>query len=74
MLSWAYHPKALPLAVPAAALHMAAMRGMEVIVLRPDGLRAARPVMAKARARRRRSRAARVAETDDRAAALAART
>ena len=29
VLSWAYHPRALPLAVPAAALHMAAMRGME---------------------------------------------
>ncbi len=34
VLSWAYHPRALPLAVPAAALHMAALRGMEVIVLR----------------------------------------
>ncbi|MGB9330800.1 MAG: hypothetical protein WCB10_08510, partial [Steroidobacteraceae bacterium] len=29
VLSWAYHPRALPLAVPAAALHMAALRGME---------------------------------------------
>ena len=37
VLSWAYHPKALPLAVPAATVHMAAMRGMEVVVLRPDG-------------------------------------
>jgi len=37
VLSWAYHPRALPLAVPAAALHMAALRGMEVIVLRPEG-------------------------------------
>src|SRR5215469_3118479 len=27
VLSWVYHPRALPLAVPAAALHMAAMRG-----------------------------------------------
>jgi N-acetylornithine carbamoyltransferase len=27
VLSWAYHPRALPLAVPAAALHMAALRG-----------------------------------------------
>src|SRR5215469_4322852 len=30
VLSWAYHPRALPLAVPAAALHMAALRGMQV--------------------------------------------
>jgi N-acetylornithine carbamoyltransferase len=30
VLSWAYHPKALPLAVPSATLHMAAMRGMDV--------------------------------------------
>jgi N-acetylornithine carbamoyltransferase len=37
VLSWADHPKALPLAVPAAAAHMAAMRGMDVTVLRPEG-------------------------------------
>ncbi|MGH8203026.1 MAG: N-acetylornithine carbamoyltransferase, partial [Steroidobacteraceae bacterium] len=29
VLSWASHPKALPLAVPAAVSHMAALRGME---------------------------------------------
>jgi N-acetylornithine carbamoyltransferase len=37
VLSWAYHPKALPLAVPAATVHMAAARGMNVVVLRPEG-------------------------------------
>jgi N-acetylornithine carbamoyltransferase len=37
VLSWAYHPKALPLAVPASTLYMAAKRGMDVTVLRPDG-------------------------------------
>jgi N-acetylornithine carbamoyltransferase len=37
VLSWANHPKPLPLAVPAAAAHMAAMRGMDVTVLRPQG-------------------------------------
>jgi N-acetylornithine carbamoyltransferase len=37
VLSWAWHPRALPLAVPATALHMAAMRGMDVTVLRPEG-------------------------------------
>jgi N-acetylornithine carbamoyltransferase len=37
VLSWVYHPRALPLAVPAAAAHMAAMRGMDVTILRPEG-------------------------------------
>lgn len=37
VLSWAYHPKPLPYAVPAAALRMAAMRGMEVVVHAPEG-------------------------------------
>ncbi|MBI5488682.1 MAG: N-acetylornithine carbamoyltransferase [Deltaproteobacteria bacterium] len=37
VLSWAYHPKPLALAVPAAALTMAARRGMDVTILRPDG-------------------------------------
>lgn len=49
VLSWAYHPKALPLAVPAATLHMAAMRGMEVVVARPEGFALPPEVMAKAR-------------------------
>jgi N-acetylornithine carbamoyltransferase len=49
VLSWAWHPKALPLAVPAAALHMAALRGMEVTVLRPEGFALPEPLMAKAR-------------------------
>ncbi|HEY1491285.1 MAG TPA: N-acetylornithine carbamoyltransferase [Steroidobacteraceae bacterium] len=50
VLSWAYHPRALPLAVPAAAVHMAAMRGMEVIVLRPEGYALPAPIMERARA------------------------
>lgn len=49
VLSWAYHPRALPLAVPAATLHMAAMRGMRVTVLRPEGFALPREVMDKAR-------------------------
>jgi N-acetylornithine carbamoyltransferase len=49
VLSWAWHPRALPLAVPAAALHMACLRGMEVIVLRPDGFALPEPVMERAR-------------------------
>jgi N-acetylornithine carbamoyltransferase len=49
VLSWAYHPRALPLAVPAAALHMAALRGMEVIVLRPEGFALPAAIMDRAR-------------------------
>jgi N-acetylornithine carbamoyltransferase len=49
VLSWAYHPRALPLAVPAAALHMAALRGMEVIVLRPEGFALPEAIMERAR-------------------------
>ncbi len=49
VLSWAYHPRALPLAVPAAAVHMAAQRGMEVVVLRPEGFALPGAIMAKAR-------------------------
>ncbi len=49
VLSWAYHPRALPLAVPAAAVHMAAMRGMEVVVLRPEGFALPAPIMQRAR-------------------------
>jgi len=49
VLSWAYHPRPLPLAVPAATMHMAAMRGMEVVVLRPDGFGLPQALMEKAR-------------------------
>lgn len=48
VLSWANHPKALPLAVPASTLQMAAMRGMEVTMLRPDGFELPEKVMATA--------------------------
>ena len=49
VLSWVYHPRGLPLAVPAAALHMAAHRGMEVIVARPEGYALPAEIMNKAR-------------------------
>jgi N-acetylornithine carbamoyltransferase len=49
VLSWVYHPRALPLAVPAAAVHMAALRGMDVVVLRPEGFALPPPVMDRAR-------------------------
>ncbi len=70
VLSWVYHPRALPLAVPAATVHMAALRGMEVVVLRPEGYALPGPVMAKARAAAAASGGT-VSETSDRAQALA---
>jgi N-acetylornithine carbamoyltransferase len=70
VLSWVYHPRALPLAVPSAALHMAAQRGMEVVVLRPDGYALPDAIMAKARAAAAASGGT-VSETTDRTAALA---
>ena len=70
VLSWANHPKPLPLAVPAAVVHMAAARGMEVVVLRPDAFALPEAVMRRARDAAQRS-GGRVSETDDRAEALA---
>jgi N-acetylornithine carbamoyltransferase len=69
VLSWAWHPKPLPLAVPAAAVHMAALRGMDVTVLRPDGFALPEPVMARARAAAAISGGS-VRETADRGEAL----
>jgi N-acetylornithine carbamoyltransferase len=70
VLSWVSHPKALPLAVPAATAHMAAMRGMDVVVLRPDGFALPAAIMDKARSAAAASGGT-VSETADRAAALA---
>lgn len=39
VLSWAWHPKPLPYAVPNAALAMAAIRGMEVVIHCPESHR-----------------------------------
>jgi len=70
VLSWVYHPRALPLAVPAAAVHMAAQRGMEVIVLRPEGFALPAPILEKAR-RAAAAAGGSVRETDSREDALA---
>ncbi len=70
VLSWANHPRALPLAVPAATVHMAALRGMDVIVLRPPGFELPDSIMDKAR-RAASGSGGSVSETDDHAAALA---
>ena len=68
VLTWAYHPRPLPLAVPAATLHMAAMRGMDVTLCRPEGFELPGSIMAKARAAATLS-GGRVTETTDPAVA-----
>ncbi len=70
VLSWVHHPRALPLAVPAATLAMAAQRGMEVVVLRPEGYALPEPLMTKARQLAELAGGS-VTETDDRQAAMA---
>jgi len=70
VLSWANHPRPLPLAVPASVVHMAALRGMDVTVLRPEGYALPAPIMAKARAAAALAGGS-VREADDREAALA---
>lgn len=70
VLSWVNHPRALPLAVPAATVHMAAMRGMEVVVLRPEGFALPPQIMDKARAAANASGGS-LRETSDRGDALA---
>jgi len=69
VLSWAYHPKALPLAVPASTLHMAAKRGMNVTVLRPEGFELPDALMQKAAAAADKSGGS-VTETDQRNEAM----
>jgi len=69
VLSWAYHPRPLPLAVPAATLHMAAMRGMDVTVVRPEGFELPEAIMSKATAAAESSGGS-VTETDQRSEAI----
>lgn len=68
VLSWSWHPRPLPLAVPAATVHMAAMRGMDVTVVRPAGFELPPTVLDNARAAAAASGGS-VHETDDRDAA-----
>lgn len=69
VLSWTWHPQPLPFAVPAATVHMAALRGMDVTVLRPEGFELPEAVMEKARQAAAISGGS-VTETDDRASAM----
>lgn len=70
VLAWAYHPRALPLAVPSTVVHMAALRGMQVTVLRPDGFALPSALMRKAQHAAAAS-GGHVSETCDRREALA---
>ena len=69
VLAWTWHPQPLPLAVPAATIHMAALRGMDVTVLRPEGFELPSLIMEKAR-RAAAISGGSVTETDDRSDAM----
>lgn len=69
VLTWAWHPKPLPHAVPNSVLTMAAQRGMEAVLLRPGGYDLHPSVLAEARALAARAGGS-VTVTEDRAAAL----
>ena len=69
VLSWVFHPKPQSLAVPTSTLVMAAMRGMQVTVLRPEGFELPEAIMQKAR-QAASSAGGSVNETTDRTEAL----
>src|SRR5690242_12767423 len=69
VISWAYHPRALPLAVTAATIHMAAKRGMKVTHLRPPGFELPPAILDKARKAAAESGGS-VSETADRREAM----
>jgi N-acetylornithine carbamoyltransferase len=69
VLSWVSHPRALPLAVPSATVHMAAQRGMDVVVLRPEGYGLPAAIMDKAR-QAAAAAGGQVSETSDRDVAM----
>ena len=69
VLSWTWHPQPMPFAVPAATMHMAALRGMDVTVLRPEGYALPEALMEKARQAAVESGGS-VTQTDDRASAM----
>lgn len=68
VISWAFHPRALPLSGPVSAVNMALLRGMDVTVLRPDGFELPTQVAERARALAARSGGSFTETTDQRAA------
>ncbi|MDA0874497.1 MAG: N-acetylornithine carbamoyltransferase [Bacteroidetes bacterium] len=69
VLTWAWHPKALPMAVPNSTLLMASRLGMDVTVARPEGFELDDSVMEAAR-RQAAAHGATVTETTDMDAAM----
>ena len=69
VLAWTSHPQALPLAVPSATLHMAALRGMDVTVSRPEGFELPDQIMDKAQRAATLSGGS-IVQTDDRTEAM----
>jgi ornithine carbamoyltransferase len=69
VLSWVFHPKPQPLSVPASTLMMAAMRGMDVTVLSPEGFELPHSIINRARLAADRAGGT-VKESNDRAQAL----
>jgi len=69
VLSWTWHPEPQPFAVPAATIHMAALRGMDVTELRPEGFELPDVIMDKARQAAAVSGGS-VTESDDRSSAM----
>ncbi|NQX87840.1 MAG: N-acetylornithine carbamoyltransferase [Halioglobus sp.] len=69
VLSWSWHPQPMPMAIPAATVHMAALRGMDVTVLRPQGYQLPGTIMARAQEAARASGGT-VTETADRDEAM----
>jgi N-acetylornithine carbamoyltransferase len=64
VLSWAYHPKALPMAVPNSTLTVAAQRGLDVRVMSPPEFKLDRDVVNTAAALAKQAGGS-VTETDD---------
>ena len=69
VFSWIYHPEALPLAVLGDTIHMAASRGMDVTILRPDGFDVPEELMQRAELAGSKSGGT-VVETNDRNMAM----
>ncbi len=68
VLTWAWHPKSLPVATPHSQLMSAVNLGMDVTVLRPEGY-GLEPEVMRLAAERAESLGGSVTETDDQAAA-----
>jgi N-acetylornithine carbamoyltransferase len=69
VLTWTYHPQALPLSGVISTIQMAAMRGMDVTVVRPQGFELPHSVLEKTRQIAARAGGS-IRETDDRSEAM----